>query len=227
MLGLVGARISKNSIWVARQTHLPMRLCCQGAKSGMWKGRHHGDQIASWPVVYLVANGRLSCRRKGMNWPLHVVQATAQGVWVSNIPSGATGNATSCAEHAIFLALACLKQVHAMAASVREQRIGLPTGETLFSKTALVIGYGGIAKELVPRYVCAPAMPADHRCRPDSLSLHVQQVHEGLAAILCQYIMIMNVLAPKLANCITAQILLRQGPRPEFHLPLASVFKPS
>ncbi|KAK9822438.1 hypothetical protein WJX74_008563 [Apatococcus lobatus] len=84
---------------------------------------------------------------EGVNIPA----ATAHGIWVSNIPSGATGNATSCAEHAIFLALACLKQVHAMAASVREQRIGLPTGETLFSKTALVIGYGGIARELVPR----------------------------------------------------------------------------
>ena len=38
-----------------------------------------------------------------------------------------------------------------MAASVREQRIGLPTGETLFGKTAVVIGYGGIARQLVPR----------------------------------------------------------------------------
>ena len=84
------------------------------------------------------------------------LQATANGVWVSNIPSGRTGNATSCSEHAIYLALACLRQVHNMAASVREQRIGLPIGETLFGKTALVIGYGGIARELVPR--CAPPL---------------------------------------------------------------------
>ncbi len=51
----------------------------------------------------------------------------------------------------MYLAMACLRQVHEMAASVRERRIGLPCGETLLGKTALVVGYGGIARELVPR----------------------------------------------------------------------------
>ena len=80
-------------------------------------------------------------------------QATANGIWVSNIPSGRTGNAASCAEHAMYLAMACLRQVHAMSTSVKERRIGWPCGETLLDKTALVVGYGGIARELVPRCV--------------------------------------------------------------------------
>lgn len=53
-----------------------------------------------------------------------------------------------------------------MAASVREQRIGLPTGETLFGKTALVIGYGGIARQLVPRCKHLSIL-SSWQCSPD------------------------------------------------------------
>ena len=70
---------------------------------------------------------------------------------VSNIPSGGTGNAASCAEHAIFLALALLRDQHEMAASIRGRRVGVPLGQTLLGKSVLLIGYGNIAKELVPR----------------------------------------------------------------------------
>lgn len=35
--------------------------------------------------------------------------ATQLGIWVSNITSAGTGNAVSCAEHAIFLVLATLR----------------------------------------------------------------------------------------------------------------------
>ena len=41
--------------------------------------------------------------------------ATQLGVWVSNIQSGATGNALSCAEHAVYLMLAVLRSHNAMA----------------------------------------------------------------------------------------------------------------
>jgi len=41
------------------------------------------------------------------------------------------------------------------AASIRERRIGVPLGRTLFGKSVLIVGFGGIAKELVPR--CAHA----------------------------------------------------------------------
>ncbi|KAK9798534.1 hypothetical protein WJX73_010930 [Symbiochloris irregularis] len=82
---------------------------------------------------------------------IDIPAATERGIWVSNIPSQATGNALACAEMAIYLSLACLRQQHEMAASLQNQRLGVPLGETLFGKTVLVVGFGNIAKELVPR----------------------------------------------------------------------------
>jgi phosphoglycerate dehydrogenase-like enzyme len=70
---------------------------------------------------------------------------------VSNIPSDATGNAKACAEHAILLALALLRDWNACQQAVQDQRLGEPCGETLFGKYVLVLGFGNIAKELVPR----------------------------------------------------------------------------
>jgi phosphoglycerate dehydrogenase-like enzyme len=43
------------------------------------------------------------------------MQATELGIWVSNIPSAGTGNAISCAEHALLLTLATLRHHNAMA----------------------------------------------------------------------------------------------------------------
>lgn len=80
---------------------------------------------------------------------------------VSNMPSDATGNAASCAEHAIYLALALLRDQREMGAAVRARRVGVPLGQSLLGKTALLIGFGNIAKELVPRY--GPA--AQSRCQ--------------------------------------------------------------
>lgn len=40
--------------------------------------------------------------------------ATKLGIWVSNIPSAGTGNSVSCAEMAIFLILATLRNINAM-----------------------------------------------------------------------------------------------------------------
>lgn len=79
------------------------------------------------------------------------VQATEQGIWVSNIPSASTGNALSCAEHAIYLMLATLRQQKVMDQSIQQQQVGVPVGETLFGKTVLIVGFGNIAKQLIPR----------------------------------------------------------------------------
>ena len=72
-------------------------------------------------------------------------------MWVSNIPSGGTGNALGCAEMAVYLVLACLRSQGAMADAIATQRIGQPLGRTLAGKAVLVVGFGGIAKELLPR----------------------------------------------------------------------------
>ena len=83
------------------------------------------------------------------------MQATSRGIHVSNIPSEGTGNALSCAEMAIYLTLACLRSAPSMADSIQHGRVGVPLGKTLFGKRVLIVGFGGIAKELVPRYVAS------------------------------------------------------------------------
>lgn len=82
---------------------------------------------------------------------IDVDAATAAGVLVANIPSAGTGNALSVAEHAVFLALASLRQPAAMARSLAAGLIGIPEGRTLFGSTVLVIGYGAIARHIVAR----------------------------------------------------------------------------
>ena len=79
------------------------------------------------------------------------LQATEQGIWVSNIPSASTGNALSCAEHAVYLMLATLRQQNLMREAIQQSRVGVPVGETLFGKSVLIVGFGNIAKELIPR----------------------------------------------------------------------------
>lgn len=80
-----------------------------------------------------------------------VPAATQAGVWVCKIPSEGTGNAQSCAEHAIFLSLALLRNMSEMKRSLLSGGLGLPMGRTLFKSTAIVYGYGGIGKQLVNR----------------------------------------------------------------------------
>ena len=79
------------------------------------------------------------------------MQATELGIIVSNIPSTGTGNAAACAEHAIFLALALLRNLRGCQHAVSNGLLGEPCGDTLLGKHVLVLGFGGIAKELVPR----------------------------------------------------------------------------
>ena len=48
--------------------------------------------------------------------------------------------------------LATLRQQNAMTQSIQLRKVGVPVGETLFGKTVLIVGFGNIAKELIPRY---------------------------------------------------------------------------
>ncbi|KAI9034475.1 hypothetical protein DFJ74DRAFT_753607 [Hyaloraphidium curvatum] len=80
-----------------------------------------------------------------------VAAATRLGIPVTNIPSAPSGNALSVAEHAIYLTLAALRKQHEMAAAFGSQTLGAPIGTTLFGRTVLIIGFGNIARELVPR----------------------------------------------------------------------------
>lgn len=52
------------------------------------------------------------------NFDCWFVQASRQGIWVANIPSSMTANAVSCAEHAIYLMIALLRQQKEMQRSI-------------------------------------------------------------------------------------------------------------
>ncbi|MCO5582560.1 hypothetical protein L7F22_036457 [Adiantum nelumboides] len=77
--------------------------------------------------------------------------ATKAGIKVARIPGDISGNALSCAEHAIYLILALLRNQKQMDRSVQQMQIGAPTGQTLFGKTVFILGYGNIGKELAAR----------------------------------------------------------------------------
>jgi len=80
-----------------------------------------------------------------------VAAATAKNIRVCKIESDTCGNAQSCAEHAIYLALAVLRDQRGMTAALASGRLGHPTGKTLFGSSALIFGFGGLSRELLKR----------------------------------------------------------------------------
>ena len=82
--------------------------------------------------------------------------ASELGVPVANIPSMSSGNAQSCAEHAIFLAISLLRDVHGMQRSLHSGGLGTPTGRTLFGSTVLIYGFGDLGRCLSTRYSAFP-----------------------------------------------------------------------
>lgn len=124
------------------------------------------SKLAKLRVHYTI--GRLVETAACLHTPV-TLQATEQGIWVSNIPSSGTGNALSCAEHAIYLMLATLRQQNAMQQSIQQRRVGVPVSETLFGKSVLLVGFGNIAKELIPRQESSPAMSFT-RCHHEPIS---------------------------------------------------------
>ncbi|KAK6115525.1 hypothetical protein DH2020_007794 [Rehmannia glutinosa] len=77
--------------------------------------------------------------------------ATKHGIKVARIPSDATGNATSCAEMAIYLMLGLLRKQYEMQVAVRQRKLGDPIGDTLLGKTIFIMGFGNIGIHLAKR----------------------------------------------------------------------------
>ena len=77
--------------------------------------------------------------------------ATQAGVYVANVPSAGTGNAESVAELSIFFMLALARKYPQAKESVEKKRLGTPMGGTLKGRTAAIIGYGGIGREVARR----------------------------------------------------------------------------
>ncbi|CAL5089740.1 unnamed protein product [Urochloa decumbens] len=77
--------------------------------------------------------------------------ATEQKIKVARIPGSLTGNAVSCAEMAIYLTLGVLRKQKLMDTAVNQKDLGSPTGETIFGKTVLILGFGAIGLEIAKR----------------------------------------------------------------------------
>jgi phosphoglycerate dehydrogenase-like enzyme len=77
--------------------------------------------------------------------------AITKNVWVCSIPGALCGNAQSCAEHSIYLALSVLRNQKQMQVSLTQGLIGCPTGRTLFGSRILIYGFGGIGQQLAKR----------------------------------------------------------------------------
>jgi phosphoglycerate dehydrogenase-like enzyme len=77
--------------------------------------------------------------------------ARARGIWVANVPSGATGNATAVAELALLLILALLRRLPEAQAGVRAGVLGAPLGRSLAGSTVCLVGVGGVGSALARR----------------------------------------------------------------------------
>jgi phosphoglycerate dehydrogenase-like enzyme len=80
-----------------------------------------------------------------------IAAATARGIRVCNVPSDATPNCESTAEHALLLMLGVARRLRSCARVFREGAWGIPRGEALFGGAALIVGFGRIGKALARR----------------------------------------------------------------------------
>lgn len=79
---------------------------------------------------------------------IDIAAATRNGIWVARAPSTKTGNAESVAEHALMLMLMLSRKFPKSQQTLKNKKIGTPTGEALLGKKACIIGLGGIGKVL-------------------------------------------------------------------------------
>ena len=77
--------------------------------------------------------------------------ASKNAVYVANVPAAGTGNAESVAEVAVMLMLTLARQFTKAQQNIREGVVAGPTGWSLKGRTALIVGYGGIGREVARR----------------------------------------------------------------------------
>jgi len=77
--------------------------------------------------------------------------ASNNGVYVANVPAAGTGNAESVAEVAVMLMLTLARQFPKAQQNIRDGVVAGPTGWSLKGRTALIVGYGGIGREVARR----------------------------------------------------------------------------
>jgi phosphoglycerate dehydrogenase-like enzyme len=79
--------------------------------------------------------------------------ASARGIFVCNVPSDATPNAESTAEHALLLMLATARRLPTCVRMFEEGTWGAPLGDALFGRRALIVGFGRIGRALARRLI--------------------------------------------------------------------------
>lgn len=81
-----------------------------------------------------------------------IAAATRRGIYVANVPGHqGLGNATSVAEHAVYLMLALVRKFPRALANVHRRVFGAPLGQALAGKTVAILGVGSIGTELAKR----------------------------------------------------------------------------
>lgn len=77
--------------------------------------------------------------------------AKRRGIQVANVPAKETGNAISVAEWVVFLMLALARNYWEQLESLRNRKLGVPLGKTLFGKKAGIVGMGSLGCEIATR----------------------------------------------------------------------------
>lgn len=138
------------------QTELPEDEVLACAPENVAEAAQHADVLI--PTVSPVTADALRSPRvklvqqygAGLD-TVDIAAATRQGIPVANVPSAGTGNAESVAELAVFFMLALSRQYPRTQEAIQQQKLGSPMGRALKGRTAAIIGYGGIGREVARR----------------------------------------------------------------------------
>ena len=94
--------------------------------------------------------------------------ATARGIAVCNVPAeAAPANAESTAEHALFLMMAAARQFHLTQRALRQGPWGVPEGQALFGRKALIVGLGRVGSALARRLIALGMEVMGIKAHPD------------------------------------------------------------
>lgn len=80
-----------------------------------------------------------------------VAEASRRKIRVANVPAEGTGNAESVAELTVLLMLNLARQFQKCQDSLHSFQLATPGGWTLKGRTAVIVGYGGIGREIARR----------------------------------------------------------------------------
>ncbi|CAL5440149.1 unnamed protein product [Camellia sinensis] len=129
--------------------------------------------------------------------------ATKHGIKVARIPSGASGNAASCAEMVIYLMLGVLRK-NEMQIAVKQKKHGDPVGETLLGKAVSFKQFSSSAVQ---------SKRTEHTCIGIHYGIwkHRNLVGKALATIWCQNSSYKMELGLVFAKFITSSASLTQN----------------